>query len=55
MLPKTSNLSFYLGLNFTRSSKRYGEPKKLKTDKFQARNDDFDPPGSDVFVSCDLQ
>ena len=55
MLPKTSNLSFDLGWNFTRSSKRYGEPKKLKTDKFRARNDDFDPPGSDVFVSCDLQ
>ena len=55
MLPKTSNLSFDLGWNFTRSSKRYGDLKKLKTDQFQARNDDFDPPGSDVFVSCDLQ
>ena len=55
MLPKTSNLSFESGWNFTQSSKRSGEPKKLKTDQFQARNDDFDHPGSDVFVSCDLQ
>ena len=55
MLPKTSNLSFDLGWNFTRSSKRYGDLKKLKTDQFQGRNDDFDHPRSDVFVSCDLQ
>ena len=55
MLPKTSNLSFQSGWNFAGSAKRSWEPKKLKTDQFQARNDDFDPPGSDVFVSCDLQ
>ena len=55
MLPKTSNLSFESGWNFAGSAKRSWEPKKLKTDQFQARNDDFDPPGLDVFVSCDLQ
>ena len=55
MLPKMSNLSFELVWNFAGSSKRSGDLRKLKTDQFLARNDDFDPPGSDVFVSCDLQ
>ena len=55
MLLKTTNLSWDLVWNFAGSSKRSGEAKKLKTDQFQARNDDFDHPGPDVFVSCDLR
>ena len=55
MLPKTSNLSWDSVWNFAGSSKCSGEAKKLKTDQFQARNDDFDHPGPDVFVSCDLR
>ena len=52
MLPKMSNLSFESGWNFTQSFKRSGDLRKLKTDHFHARNDDFDHPRADVFISC---
>ena len=55
MPPKMSNLSFELGWNFTQSSKRSGDLRKLKTDHFHARNGDFDHPRADVFVSCGPQ